>query len=406
MNARAPLLCTVLAAAVLPCLGRAGLAATPVATPAAVLVDNSSFDARLVAVAPNWQLTFELAGGVRKQLAAADLCWWGRWFEPTQDAQTLLVDGSLLIGDVTSLTKERAMLDGSVVGTVKLPLEAVAGIVVRSPGDPQHADLPRDALSEPAKTDRVLLANGDQLPGEIQSLDDDLLKVATAAGVVNVKYDKIAAIAFNPALAAKPRMSDARAWLGLRDGSRLLVAGLQSDGGKLQATLAAGPKLSLAMSDVTALQPLGGRTVYLSDLKPAGYQHIPWLTLAWPWHADRNVQGTQLRADGQLYLKGIGMHSAARLTYDLAGPYRTFAAAGAIDDQTAGQGSAVLKVYTDDGSGHWTLKFDSPIIRGGAVPLPIAVDLTGAKRISLLVDFADQGDVQAHADWLNARLLK
>ena len=232
------------------------------------------------------------------------------------------------------------------------------------------------------------------------------LKVATAAGPVSVKIDKIAAIAFNPALAAKPRMSEARAWLGLRDGSRLLVAGLQSDGGKLQVKLAAGPKLAVALADVTALQMLGGRTVYLSDLKPAGYQHIPWLSLTWPWHADRNVLGTQLRAGGQLYLKGLGLHSAARLTYDLDGPYRAFAADGAIDDQTAGRGSAVLRVYTDDGSGHWTLKFDSPIVRGGAAPLPIAIDLTGAKRISLLVDFADQGDVQAHADWLNARLLK
>ncbi len=99
----------------------------------------------------------------------------------------------------------------------------------------------------------------------------------------------------------------------------------------------------------------------------------------------------------------------ARLTYDLDGPYRAFAAAGAIDDQTGrSKAGAVLKgsLIPTDGSGDWTLKFDSPIVRGGAAPLPIAVDLAGAKRISLLVDFADQGDVQAHADWLNSRLLK
>ena len=34
------------------------------------------------------------------------------------------------------------------------------------------------------------------------------------------------------------------------------------------------------------------------------------------------------------------------------------------------------------------------------------VDLTGAKRLTLRVDFADRGDELDHADWLNARLVK
>ena len=84
---------------------------------------------------------------------------------------------------------------------------------------------------------------------------------------------------------------------------------------------------------------------------------------------------------------------------------RKLAAEAAIDDQTGAQGSAIFRVYTDDGSGKWQLKYESPIVRGGATPLPISVDIAGAKRLSLLVDFADHGDIQAHADWLNARLL-
>ena len=100
------------------------------------------------------------------------------------------------------------------------------------------------------------------------------------------------------------------------------------------------------------------------------------------------------------------MHSAARLTYDLdpsrglspivaggtaevvaeqkgtvpfaARRFRAFAADVAIDDQTAGRGSALFRVYTDDGSGNWQLKYESPIVRGGAAPLPVSVDLAGA----------------------------
>ena len=171
-------------------------------------------------------------------------------------------------------------------------------------------------------------------------------------------------------------------------------------------TFASQPPLTIPAAKLVALQPLDGRATYLSDLKAADYQHVPFLDLKWPYRNDRNVLGTQLRAGGRLYLKGLGLHSAARLTYDLDKPYRTFATDAAIDDQTNGQGSAIFRVYTDDGSGKWQLKYESPTVRGGAAPLPISVDFSGAKRLSLHVDFADHGDIQAHADWLNARLVR
>jgi endo-alpha-N-acetylgalactosaminidase len=51
-------------------------------------------------------------------------------------------------------------------------------------------------------------------------------------------------------------------------------------------------------------------------------------------------------------------------------------------------------------------KFASPILRGGNPPLPVSVDVTDAKKIELIVDYADRADVLGHADWLNARLTK
>jgi hypothetical protein len=340
-------------------------------------------------------------------MAAADLCWWGRFAEPRGQTRILLVDGSLIAADVADANKQRATLDRGSGGSLELPLEIIAGIVFHPPADPQSADALLARLpTAGGNADRLMLVNGDSVDGELLSLADDVVHIRTAAGTLDVRTDKIAAMAMNSALAAKPHPASARAWLGLTDGSRLLVSTLVLDGDKAQATLAAGPRLDLPAADLCALQPLGGRTVYLSDLKPASYQYIPLLDLTWPYHADRNVLGTQLRAGGRLYLKGLGMHSASRLTYVLDKPYRRFAAEAAIDDQTAAHGSVVFRVYTDDGSGKWQLKYDSPILRGGAPPLPISADLTGAKRLSLLVDFADQGDIQGHADWLNARLLK
>ena len=145
---------------------------------------------------------------------------------------------------------------------------------------------------------------------------------------------------------------------------------------------------------------MGGRVVYLSDLKPASYRHIPYLQLAWPYQADRSVLGGRLRAGGRLYLKGLGMHSPSRITYDLDEPYRRFEAEVAIDAEAGARGSVVFRVFVDDGGGTWQEQATSEIVRGGEPPVPISVDLTGAKRISLLVDFADRGDELDHADWL------
>ena len=88
-------------------------------------------------------------------------------------------------------------------------------------------------------------------------------------------------------------------------------------------------------------------------------------------------------------------------TYRLAEPYRRFQAELGIDDSTSGGGSVRFRVYVD---GH--LKYTSEVVRGGSPPLPVSVELAQAKRLDLIVDFADFAHELDHADWLNARLVR
>jgi hypothetical protein len=146
--------------------------------------------------------------------------------------------------------------------------------------------------------------------------------------------------------------------------------------------------------------------MYLSDLKPIGYLHVPFLDMTWPLGIDRNVLGGQLRSGGKVYFKGLGMHSTARVAYDLPHSVRAFQAELAVDDCAGLNGSVVFSVYLHDGRDDWKLAFQSEIVRGGQQTVPISVDVAGAKRIALIVDFADQGDVLDYADWLSARFVK
>ena len=135
-------------------------------------------------------------------------------------------------------------------------------------------------------------------------------------------------------------------------------------------------------------------------IKPAEYRHVPYLSIAWPYEADRNVQGGLLRVGGGLHLKGIGMHSAARLSYDLPPGVTRFQAEAAIDDAAEGQGSVRFRVFVDGSE-----KYASPTVRGGVAPVSIDIDINGGKRLDLVVDFADRADVRDYADWLDARVI-
>ena len=66
----------------------------------------------------------------------------------------------------------------------------------------------------------------------------------------------------------------------------------------------------------------------------------------------------------------------------------------------------IFKVLLQDGAGQWSPAYESPIIRGADAPTPVSIDLKGAARLALIVEFADRGDELDHANWLNARLIK
>ncbi len=391
-------------------LAMSGVASGAAPWPRVVPVEGQPFAAKIRSIDVLGVASFHLQHGEDKDLKLSELCSWGAWAEAGAEPQIVLVDGSLIVAEVVRLDKDRVALAWGAEGEVSLPLELVAGIVFAPPAEPAQGDLLRaKLLAASGESDRILLANGDELKGEIlglsaaaarTKLDRNMLAIRSGGEEIKIGRDKVSAIVLNPSLAVKPIRANAIAWVGFSDGSRLLVKSLAVDAKEAKLTLALGPDLAMPADDFTALLALGGRTTYLSDLKPASYQQIPYLNLAWPYHADANVLGSMLRGGGLLYLKGLGMHAAARLTYDLPPGYSKFAAEMAIDDNTAGRGSAIFRVYTDDGSGRWQLKYDGPITRGGAPPLPVLVDLQGAKRLSLLIDFADRGDELAHGDWL------
>lgn len=387
-------------------------AAGPLLTVGAKPSSGEIIAADLSGDAAKAKFTFRTAGK-DSTIAAAKLVRFGAWRElprsplvllPGADA-IVITDPAAAVDYPIRLVKDLLHVESDLFGKIELPLTAIEALVLSVPAAIEDRDrLLAKLAGHSGKTDKLLLANGDELAGSVIELDMERIKVRAAAGDLTLDVAQVVAIALNPSLVARPRIEGLHALAGFEDGSRLTAKTLRLAGETAELKLAAGPTLKATAASLVAVQTIGGEAKYLSQLKPSSYRHVPFLDIPWPYHEDRSVVGTRLRAGKQVYLRGLGMHSLSLLTYDLDGAYRQFQTELAIDDAAAGGGSVVFRVFADEGDG-WKARYTSPAVRGGDAPLPIAVDIAGAKRISLRVDFGDRGDQLDYADWLEARLI-
>ena len=374
-----------------------------------VPLKGDRFAATLVSISDPMGILFR-AGGNDRRLRPDEWITWGSPAEPRTDRQLVLADGGIIpvrLNPLPVIEQEQLVAVSDTFGELKLPLKSLAGVILHAPIDPQRRDeltarlqAGHGAEASKSNSDRLLLENGDELRGRIVALNEAAVEIVAELGALKVEIERVAALAFNPSLRTAAESEEDRLLVGFADGSVFAAKSLRLNEGRSEAVLIGGGSTLSAGEEPIYLQPLGGVVTYLSDLPIATYRHLPYLDLPYEYRLDANVDGTRLRAAGNIYPKGIGMHSAARLTWELKRPYRRFDADLAIDDQTGGRGSVVFRVF----SGSREI-YKSPIVRGGAPPLPVSVDIRDARQLSLVVDYADRADVLDHADWLNARVV-
>jgi len=374
----------------------------------AIPIDGEPFQARLVSAADG---QFRFATKDRERtLSAEDLVTWGRQQEWRRGSVLILADGSLLLADVLEIDGESLTADSLTWGQLKTPLKKLRGVVLRQPREKRALDRLLDkAADKEVPKDRVHLDGGRTVDGAILRLGPRELTLRVGGKQTGVDRDAVQALHFSPALIEKPPSPETRTLVGLSDGGLLSAAAISGDETTMQVELVCGVTLSTEFGGlpnrVVMLRPLTSAVVYLSDLEPRAFRHVPFLDFKRSYGRDRSVLGTRLRAGGHPHAKGLGVVSTSLLLYDLKREYRRFAASLAIDDLAKAGGSVTFRVVGYSSAGRKTL-YQSPVIRSGDDPVPIDIELTGVKRIALIVDFAERGDTLDYADWLDARLIK
>lgn len=287
-----------------------------------------------------------------------------------------------------------------------LPVGAVAVLWRVAPDRADSPDALRRRLAEGKRSqDVVLLRNGDNVSGTLSALDAEVVALEAERKTVRIPLAQVAAVALSTELAEVPRPRTAYHGLTLAgSGSRLSVTGaVCSDGKVLQARTVFGAAIEVPLARVLALDTLGGRAVYLSDLKPARYEFEPYLDERWPVGLGANAAGNDLLLSGSTYARGLGLHSRSRLTYSLGKGYRRFEALVGLDDRDGRMGSAHVRVLADGKP--LDLGADRELT-ANSQPLRISVPIAGAKELTLVVDFGRRGNVQDVVNWADARLMR
>lgn len=131
--------------------------------------------------------------------------------------------------------------------------------------------------------------------------------------------------------------------------------------------------------------------LYLDDLEPKakrqGYGEL---------RVGRSVEGGPIRLGNRYFLRGLGTHAPAKLTYDLPQGFSRFRAVAGVDRN--GRGRAKLGVHFD---GRRVLATDP--MTAASEPIEIDLPLDGARQVTLSADAlgSKKGD---HVDWALARL--
>lgn len=101
------------------------------------------------------------------------------------------------------------------------------------------------------------------------------------------------------------------------------------------------------------------------------------------------------------HLKGLGVHAASDVRYNLVGGnYTEFRADIGVDDEVGTNGRVVFQGYVDN-----VLQYTSPQMNGNTATQSVVVNVTGASTLRLVVTDSGNGTTSDHADWASARLI-
>ncbi|MDE0736448.1 MAG: NPCBM/NEW2 domain-containing protein [Pirellulaceae bacterium] len=247
----------------------------------------------------------------------------------------------------------------------------------------------------------------DELEGIVRGINEDTILFEFDGDKIPVDREKVFGIRYYQA--AGKKLPAPVCQVLDTSGSRLMVqtASIQSD--QLELQTVSGVTIKLPLSRLITLDFSSGNLVYLSDLAATQVEWMPYLgtrlasgrlNKLYEPRQDRGFSGQQLQLGNQTYPKGLAIHSRTSLIYRLTDAHKSFQAVAGIDPLMGDNGHVELVISGDN------KELFREAISGKDKPVTINIDITGVRRLSILVDFGQQLDIADHLHLCNARITK
>ena len=246
--------------------------------------------------------------------------------------------------------------------------------------------------------------------GAIEDVAEAKVRFTLDGNVLGVKRSKVYGLIYYHAAGAPT--AEAPYTITDSGGSRWTVSALKLDGDKLDFTAAGGRNIRRGLDQISQIDLSCGKIVFLGDLKPDSEtftanpftlteKELPSRLLFSRVRRDENLEGKSLRTHNQEFHKGMAMRSRTELAWTLPGKFSRLEAVAGVDDDVRPLGNVRLQILGDGKS-----LLDANVGGGDKEPRPISLDVSGVRRLVLIVDSLGNFGAGDHLDLGNLRLIK
>ena len=292
---------------------------------------------------------------------------------------------------------------------LELATRDIRAVRLQSQTDSVAAEWSR-ILESGADGDLLVIREGDSIDyhrGVLGAVDDNVVRFDLDGELLPVKRSKVHGLVYYQS--AGRNLPEPVCRVIDSDGSQWMVRTIRLEDEDFAWTTPLGLEVTRRPAEVARIDFSQGKITYLSDLEPESVVWTPYFgtgkgqpTLSgfFAPRKDRGLDPGPLQLGGKRYRKGLALHSRTKMVYRLPGPCRRFKATVGIDDRVRPQGNVRLVIQGDE------RVLLETVVAGTDPPMPIDLDVTGVRRLGILVDFGGDLDVADHLDLCEARVAK
>ena len=317
----------------------------------------------------------------------------------------LFENNDLLLGSIKELTTSGFRFQSFSFGLVNIKLSWVRSVRFLEDGAyvalHEKFKTVQGKSNEKNDVDCLVLRNGEVLYGIIEALGPEKVHIGSDLGKIDIDRKQIYGVILTRNVVGV--LNDDKEVKGILETIsdevvKVTFGGIEND---ILVGLTQYGKVQVKIDEVRRIRFINGAMIYLSDIKPEGIEQTPFFEVVYPCKFDKSQGGNPMMMNGEIYRKGVGVHSGSKITYYLGQKYQKFYCDIGIDDEVGDRGNVAFVVLGDGKE-----LYRSKNVTGFDQIIRLVINIMAVRRLVLLVEFGDEFHIGDHANWGGARVVR